>query len=49
MFIDEDTWQLCAEQTNIYMPTNFWQHILIWNHDPELEVGRVQTRLKWKP
>jgi hypothetical protein len=29
MFIDEDTWQLCAEQTNIYMPTNFWQHILI--------------------
>jgi len=28
-FIDEDMWQLFAEQTNIYMPTNFWQQILI--------------------
>ena len=48
-FIDEDMWQLFAEQTNIYMPTNFWQQILIWNHDPELEAGWIQTRLKWKP
>jgi hypothetical protein len=57
-FIDEDMWQLFAVQTIYiyiyiyiynYMPTNFWQHIVIWNHDPELEVGRVQTRLKWKP
>jgi len=28
-FSDEDLWQLFAEQTNIYMPTNFWQQILI--------------------
>jgi hypothetical protein len=39
---------LFAEETNIYA-TNFWQQILIWNHDPELEVGRIQTQLKLKP
>ena len=39
----------CLLNKQIYMPTNFWQQILIWNHDPELEAGWTQTRLKWKP
>ena len=36
-FTDDDMWQLFAEQ--IYTPNNIWQQILIWNHDPQLEVG----------
>ena len=38
----------CLLNKQIYMPNNFWQQILIWNHDPELEVGWIQTQLKWK-
>lgn len=41
-FIDEDMFQLFAEQKK-YMTTNFWQQILIGNHDPKLEVGWIQT------
>ena len=33
----------CLMNKQIYTPTNFWQQILIWNHDPELEVGWIQT------
>jgi hypothetical protein len=39
----------CLLNKQIYTPTNFWQQILIWNHDPELKVGWIQTQLKWKP
>jgi len=39
----------CLLNKQIYTPTNFRQQILIWDHDPEQEVGRIQTWLKWKP
>ena len=33
----------CLLNKQKYMPTNFWQQILIGNHDPKLEVGWIKT------
>jgi hypothetical protein len=39
-FIDEICGS-CLLSKQLHMPTNFWQQILIRNHDPVLEVGCI--------
>ena len=38
----------CLLNKQIYTKTNFLQQILIWNHDPDLEVGWIQTQMEMK-